>query len=197
MFQIDKVFGFELSVLYSYPMRSAFVFVFVLKCGKMWHSDSISSVSDPNPSLILTGNQLLSPWCFWWSKWVWNYCGQAQRNMSLSRTVSDRFTSMTPWLFTTSAAACTSPPKNRTSPLHGYSCANHVLDPKPFLAFHVREPNGSRKKERKRKDAEPTGQWERRESQLPWVFFLHGVVSWDLPCLMICLVMSNRTSWSP
>ena len=51
MFQIEKVFGFELSVLYSYPMRSAFAFVSELKCGKMWHSDPISFVSDPNPSL--------------------------------------------------------------------------------------------------------------------------------------------------
>ena len=55
MFQIEKVSefesGFELSVLYSYPMRSAFAFVSGLKCGKRWHSDPISSVSDPNPSL--------------------------------------------------------------------------------------------------------------------------------------------------
>jgi len=29
-----------------------FVFVSGLKCGKRWHSDPISSVSDPNPSLI-------------------------------------------------------------------------------------------------------------------------------------------------
>ena len=57
MFQIEKisgfVSGFELSVLYSYPMRSAFVFVSGLKCGKMWHPNPISSVSDPNPSLHL------------------------------------------------------------------------------------------------------------------------------------------------
>ena len=39
----------ELSVLYSYSMR--FAFVFVLKYSKRWHSDPISSVSDPNPSL--------------------------------------------------------------------------------------------------------------------------------------------------
>ena len=55
MFQIEKVSGFvsgfELSILYSYPMRSAFVFVSGLKCGKRWHPDPISSVSDPNPSL--------------------------------------------------------------------------------------------------------------------------------------------------
>ena len=51
MFQIEKVSGFELFVLYSYPMRSAFVFVFGLKCGKRRHLDSISSVSDPNPFL--------------------------------------------------------------------------------------------------------------------------------------------------
>ena len=55
-FKIEKVsefeYGFELSILYSYPMRSAFLFVSGLKCGKMWHSDPISSVSDPNPSLI-------------------------------------------------------------------------------------------------------------------------------------------------
>ena len=34
MFQIEKVSGFELSVLYLYPMRSAFVFVSGLKCVK-------------------------------------------------------------------------------------------------------------------------------------------------------------------
>ena len=34
MFQIEKVSGFELSVLYSYPMRSAFAFVSGLKYGK-------------------------------------------------------------------------------------------------------------------------------------------------------------------
>ena len=55
MSQIEKVSGFEsgfeLSVLYSYPMSSAFAFVSGLKCGKMWHSDPISSVSDSNPSL--------------------------------------------------------------------------------------------------------------------------------------------------
>ena len=53
MFQIEKLsefeFGFELSILYSYPMRSAFVFG--LKYGKKWYSDPISSVSDLNPSL--------------------------------------------------------------------------------------------------------------------------------------------------
>ena len=34
MFQIEKVSGFELSVLYSYPMKSAFVFVSGLKYDK-------------------------------------------------------------------------------------------------------------------------------------------------------------------
>ena len=58
MFQIEKVsgseFGFKLSVLYSYPMRSVFVFVSGLKCGKKWHPNTISSVSDLNPSLART-----------------------------------------------------------------------------------------------------------------------------------------------
>ena len=52
MFQIEKESGFELSVLYSYPMRSAFSFISELKCVKRWHSDLISSVSHPNPSLL-------------------------------------------------------------------------------------------------------------------------------------------------
>ena len=56
MFQIKKVSGsesgFELSILYSYSIKSAFAFVSGLKCGKRWHLDPISSISDPNPSLL-------------------------------------------------------------------------------------------------------------------------------------------------
>ena len=56
MSQIEKVsgfeFGFELSVLYSYPMRSIFAFISGLKYGKREHSDPISFVSYPNSSLF-------------------------------------------------------------------------------------------------------------------------------------------------
>ena len=54
MFRIDKVSGsesgFELFVLHSYSLRS--VFGFELKYGKRWYPNLISSVFDPNPSLI-------------------------------------------------------------------------------------------------------------------------------------------------
>ena len=85
MFQIEKVSGFvsgfELSVLYSYAMRSAFVFVSGLKCGKRWHPDPISSVPDPNPSLI----SLLQPTCFSLPGWSLAPCHEQRQRFRQAR----------------------------------------------------------------------------------------------------------------